>query len=101
MPATGRGLQSLGKVGVSTRRLPRPAVCSSLKKQNAGNDPNVALVPGGGGWGSKKETSAADVTDGEKGGWKEMEESSVNVENHAFQQVRQCFVCTVLSSNFV
>ena len=49
----GRGLQSLGKV--STRRVPRPANLSSLKKENAGNDPNVALVPGTGGWGSKKE----------------------------------------------
>ena len=58
----GRGLQSLGKVGVSTRRLPRPAVCSSLKKENAGNDPNVALVPGGGGWGSKKESAQVIVT---------------------------------------
>ncbi|KAL5268150.1 hypothetical protein ACHWQZ_G002116 [Mnemiopsis leidyi] len=70
---TGRGLQSLGKVGVSTRRLPRPAVCSSLKKENAGNDPNVALVPGGGGWGSKKESAQVESTEGEKG-WKEVED---------------------------
>ncbi|XP_063683056.1 protein PRRC2C-like [Bolinopsis microptera] len=70
---TGRGLQSLGKVGVSTRRLPRPAVCSSLKKENAGNDPNVALVPGGGGWGSKKESTQVESTEGEKG-WKEVED---------------------------
>ena len=82
----------MGKVGVSTRRLPRPAVCSSLKKQNAGNDPNVALVPGGGGWGAKKETAPLEAIEGEKGGWKDVDEPTSAVESHAFQQVGWLFL---------
>lgn len=45
------GLQSLGKVVATSRRMPNPASLPSLRSENAGNDPSVALVPsGGGGW---------------------------------------------------
>lgn len=45
------GMQSLGKVAATSRRMPNPASLPSLRSENAGNDPSVALVPsGGGGW---------------------------------------------------
>ena len=48
------GLQTLGKIG-QTRRLPPPANLPSLKKENLGNDPRIALVPTGSqGWGAKE-----------------------------------------------
>jgi len=46
------GFQSLGKIG---KRMPGPAQLPSLRKENAGNDPTVSLVPTGGGWGAGKE----------------------------------------------
>ncbi|XP_059347113.1 protein PRRC2B-like [Ammospiza nelsoni] len=52
--APRHGLQSLGKV--PTRRMPPPAHLPSLKAENKGNDPNVALVPrDGSGWASRSE----------------------------------------------
>lgn len=39
------GLQSLGKV--SSRRMPTPVALPSLRSENAGNDPNISLVPSG------------------------------------------------------
>lgn len=49
-------MQSLGKVVATSRRMPSPASLPSLRSENAGNDPTVALVPSGGsGWKSKKE----------------------------------------------
>ena len=48
------GFQSLGKI--QGKRMPGPAQLPSLRKENAGNDPNVNLVPqAGGGWGAGKE----------------------------------------------
>ncbi len=48
-------MQSLGKVVATSRRMPSPASLPSLRSENAGNDPTIALVPsGGGGWKSKK-----------------------------------------------
>ena len=40
------GLQSLGKVS-SSRRMPNPVALPSLRSENAGNDPNISLVPSG------------------------------------------------------
>ncbi|XP_077029341.1 protein PRRC2C [Agelaius phoeniceus] len=52
--APRHGLQSLGKV--PTRRMPPPAHLPSLKAENKGNDPNVALVPrDGSGWASRSD----------------------------------------------
>ena len=49
-------MQSLGKVSASSRRVPAPASLPSLRSENAGNDPTIALVPtGGGGWRSSKD----------------------------------------------
>ena len=49
-------MQSLGKVVATSRRMPSPASLPSLRSENAGNDPTVAIVPsGGGGWKKDKE----------------------------------------------
>ena len=45
------GMQSLGKVVATSRRMPEPVSLPSLRSENLGNDPSVNLVPaGGGGW---------------------------------------------------
>ena len=49
-------MQTLGRIGATSRRMPAPASLPSLKSENAGNDPTVNLVPtGGSGWTNKKE----------------------------------------------
>ena len=54
--AKGHGMTSLGKV--QSRRMPGPTTLPSLRTENAGNDPNVNLVPGGqGGWCGGKENN--------------------------------------------
>ena len=61
------GMQSLGKVSASSRRIPAPASLPSLRSENAGNDPTINLVPtGGGGWRSGKD-------EGEQAGEREKE----------------------------
>ena len=55
-PGKSHGLQSLGKVAATSRRIPGPASLPSLRSKNAGNDPTVNLVPsGGGGWKNTKD----------------------------------------------
>ena len=41
--------------------MPGPAQLPSLRKENAGNDPTVNLVPTGGGWGAGKEDEQQDT----------------------------------------
>merc|ERR1712062_812889 len=56
------GLQSLGKVPTARRA---PANLPSLKSENYGNDPTVALVPSGGqGWANKEGERVAVVNSG-------------------------------------
>jgi len=62
------GFQSLGKVVATSRRMPQPASLPSLRSEYAGNDPNVSLVPsGGGGWKSKKDAKEAPREGGGRG----------------------------------
>lgn len=67
LPVLGKGshgLQSLGKIApAGSRRVPAPASLPSLRSENDGNDPNVALVPpGGSGWKSSKEEEKETVS---------------------------------------